>query len=124
LGLFLDDRDSTFLACGWYQDSLMIVQNTQPVGFVEKIDLHGNRLLFKRYNDYFDVFTIKPALDGGYWMTGEQRQAVNCPSWNFNMDLVLLKTDVFGVEEDHYVTGGECGWEFGDIVEYELDKVK
>ncbi len=124
LGLVEDFTDSTFIAYGWYQDSVDVINNNEPDAFLLKLDSLGNHLWQREYANTYTTFNATKAMDGGYWVCANTPSLGYCSDGFFqNTDLVLIKTDEFGTEEDLMVLGGSCGNEIATVHEYEEDKV-
>lgn len=123
-GLIEDLTDSTYVIYGWYMDSLDVINNTEPDAFLLKIDSLGNHIWQKEYLNTFSTWSVVKAMDGGYWYCVEQPTYQECSTSSFmDGDLVLIKTDAYGNEEDRIVMGGQCSNERATVFEYEEDKI-
>ena len=67
-GLIEDITDSTYVAYGWYMDSLDVINNTEPDAFLLKMDNLGNHIWQKTYYSTFGAFPggLVKAMDGGF----------------------------------------------------------
>ncbi len=125
-GIIEDTTDSTYVAYGWYQDSLQVINNTEPDAFLIKLDSLGNHIWQKMYNNTFAVWPggVVKAMDGGFWICSYYNTGLECSdNFTFNDDLVLIKTDEYGIEEDRIIIGGNCGYEIATVYEYEEDMI-
>jgi hypothetical protein len=123
-GLIEDPVDSTYVTYGWYQDSLDVINNTAPDAFLLKVDSLGQHLWQQEYSNTFKAVRLAKALDGGYWIIADKATGLACSDgWFSNTDMVLIKTDAFGNEEDRMIFGGDCWKDDGMIHEYEEDRV-
>lgn len=123
-GLIEDPVDSTYVTYGWYQDSLDVINNTAPNAFLLKVDSLGQHLWQQEYSNTFKAVRLAKALDGGYWIIADKATGLPCSDgWFSNTDMVLIKTDAFGNEEDRMIFGGDCWKDDGMIHEYEEDRV-
>lgn len=123
-GIIEDFSDSTYLAHGWFQDSSDVVNNFEPDAFMLKTDSLGNHIWQSTYTNTFSTYDVVKAVDGGFWLCAQTPSLGDCSDGFFqNSDLVLIKTDEFGNEEDRLQIGGECGKEVATVYEYEEDKV-
>jgi Secretion system C-terminal sorting domain len=123
-GLIEDLSDSTYVAHGWYMDSLDVVNNIEPDVFLLKMDSLGNHIWQKEYAGTFGSHDVVKAMDGGFWLCATTPGFEDCSDGFFqNNDFVLIKTDEFGNEEDRITFGGSCSNEAGTVHEYEEDKV-
>lgn len=123
-GLIEDFTDSTYVLHGWYMDSLDVINNTEPDAFLLKIDSLGNHIWQKEYPNTFGTYTASKAMDGGFWICANTPSLGECSDGFFtNNDLVLIKTDESGNEEDRIVMGGQCSNERATVFEYEEDKI-
>lgn len=123
-GLIEDLTDSTYISYGWYMDSLDVVNNTEPDAFLLKMDNFGNHIWQKEYPNTFGTWTVTKAMDGGFWITAWVRTLQECSTSSFmDSDLVLIKTDELGNEQDRIIMGGQCSNERASVFEYEEDKI-
>lgn len=122
-GLIEDLSDSTYVLHGWYRDSLDVINNIPPNAFLLKLDSLGNHVWQNEYPNTFGTWTVSKALDHGFWICAEQGNNACSDGFFANTDLVLIKTDEFGNEEDRMVMGGQCGNERATVYEYEEDKI-
>lgn len=122
-GLIEDITDSTYVAYGQYRDSLSVVSDEAPESFILKMDGSGNQIWQRSYPGLSGVWSLVKAMDGGYWVVNE-KEVSNCSDGiTPNTDMVLLKTDEYGHEEDWLQLGGSCGLEQATVFETKLDKV-
>jgi hypothetical protein len=123
-GLIEDPSDSTYVLHGWYSDSLGLINNAPRSSFLLKIDSLGNHIWEKQFTSTSYAHSLKKAMDGGFWICAYTPLQGDCSDGFFqNTDLVLIKTDEFGNEEDRMVIGGQCSNELATISEYEEDKI-
>ena len=123
-GLIEDPTDSSYVAHGWYMDSLDVVNNTEPDAFLLKFDSLGNHIWQQVYSNTFGTWTLTKAIDGGFWFCVEQPTYQECSTSSFmDSDLVLIKTDELGNEQDRIIMGGQCSNERASVFEYEEDKI-
>jgi hypothetical protein len=123
-GLLEDYTDSSYLAHGWFMDSLDVINNTEPDAFLLKLDSIGNHVWQKTYPNTFGTYTLSKSIDGGFWICAGTPPLGECSTSSFlNNDLVLIKTDEFGNEEDRIIMGGQCSNERASVYEYEEDKI-
>lgn len=126
LGLTEDKRDSTYIGFGYLQDSLSIINLTEPDAFILKMDSMGNHIWQRTFPN---TFTVQPkgiyqAFDGGFWLVCNKKSGFYCvDNFNINTDLVIIKTDSLGVEESRFEMGGYCGDDLTYIYEYAMDKI-
>jgi len=123
-GLIEDLSDSTYVAHGWYMDSLDVINNNEPDAFLLKLDSLGNHIWQKEYSDTYGTYDVIKAMDGGFWLCANTPGFEDCSDGFFqNNDFILIKTDEFGIEENRITFGGSCSNEIAAIYEYEYDKV-
>jgi Secretion system C-terminal sorting domain len=123
-GLIEDLSDSTYVAHGWYMDSLDVINNNEPDAFLLKLDSLGNHIWQMEYSDTYGTYDVIKAMDGGFWVCANTPGFEDCSDGFFqNNDFILIKTDEFGIEEDRITFGGSCSNEIATIYEYEEDKV-
>ncbi|MBI1267180.1 MAG: hypothetical protein GC193_07105, partial [Cryomorphaceae bacterium] len=125
-GLIEDLTDSTYVTYGWRQSPSDVMNYVPPSAFLMKIDTLGNEIWLKEYSNAFSVWPgggVVKAMDGGFWVTIEKGNNACSDGFFANTDLVVIKTDEFGNEEDRIVLGGVCGKEMGTVYEYEQDKI-
>lgn len=123
-GLVEDPSDSTYVLYGWFVDSLGVLNHAPTRAFLLKIDSLGNHIWQKQYTSTSYAHSLKKAMDGGYWISASTPTLGDCSDGFFqNTDLVLIKTDEFGNEEDRLEMGGQCSNELATVFEYEEDKI-
>lgn len=126
LGLTEDVIDHSYLAFGYLQDSLSIVNLTLPNAMLMKLDTLGNRVWRRVYTNTFCIGPrgVVKAMDGGFWLVCYRDMGEYCSdNSSQNMDVVIIKTDANGIEEARYQMGGSCGDGNVFVHEYELDKI-
>ncbi len=111
-----DFMDSTYIVCGWIQDSLAAVNNTEPDGYIMKLDTLGNVIWESSFTNTFAIISVYPD-SGGYWLVGQQRLG-SClsSSTDLNENCIIIYVDSVGIEQDRKVLHGSCGWEHAKII--------
>lgn len=126
LGMVEDPVDHTYLAHGYLQDSLGIINQTEPDAMLLKLDSVGNRIWRRTYPETFSIASggVYRAIDGGYWLVSNRVLNSLCgDDFTPNTDLVVIKTDGNGFEEGRYEIGGSCNDGSAYFYEYEEDKI-
>ncbi|MFN9977516.1 MAG: hypothetical protein ACK58T_47190, partial [Phycisphaerae bacterium] len=117
-GLLYDEGDDTHVLYGSWRDSAMYFANSFPDAFLSKVAADGEILWEKHYPNTFGVWHVVKAMDGGYWIMGnEWNGQCDFNSLEINDDLIIIKADAEGIEESRLVLGGPCGNEAGMLVE-------
>jgi TolB-like protein len=126
-GLLEDPLDSTYVFYGSYRDSAEAVAFQPFEATLLKVDSLGEHIWQESYSTPFKesfVTSAIKALDGGFWVSIQKDTELDC-ALNFgpNYDIIIVKTDQFGVEEARFEFGGYCGPEVVMFHEYEIDKI-
>jgi hypothetical protein len=117
-GLIEDLRDTSYIIFGGYMDSISVVQNIQPDGYLMKTDTLGNILWQQNYDETFSIYEVLPDTNG-YWLIGEE-WLDNCyNSSEINFNCIVIHTDLNGIEQDRIEIDGNCAWETARILPFE-----
>lgn len=126
-GLLEDPLDSTYVFYGSYRDSAEAAAFQPFEAILLKVDSLGEEVWQESYLTPFKtsyVYNAIKAMDGGFWVSIQKDTELDC-AFNVgpNYDMIIVKTDEFGVEEARYELGGFCGPEMVFFHEYDLDKI-
>jgi hypothetical protein len=117
-GIAEDFADSTYLIFGGYMDSISVVQNIQPDGYLMKTDTLGNILWQQNYDETFSIYEVLPDTNG-YWLIGEEWLGDCGGPAEINFNCIVIHTDLNGIEQDRIEIDGNCGWETARILPYD-----
>jgi hypothetical protein len=117
-GLIEDLRDTSYIIFGGYMDSISVVQNIQPDGYLMKADTLGNILWQQNYDETFSIYEVLPDTNG-YWLIGEEWLGDCGGPAEINFNCIVIHTDLNGIEQDRIEIDGNCGWETARILPYD-----
>ena len=111
-----DFMDSTYIVCGWIQDSLAVVNNTEPDGYIMKLDTLGNVIWESSFTNTFAIISVTPDA-GGYWLVGSEHVG-SCGTTGAYWDesCIVIHVDSSGQEQDRLIFDGSCYNDLAQII--------